>query len=76
MPLPKPSAGEDKNKFVSRCISFAVRDGMPQEQATAACFTQWRRRNLEEEKEKKKEPYMEERESEEIFKEGLKECLS
>lgn len=26
---------------------------MPQEQATAACFTQWRRRNLEEDSEEK-----------------------
>ena len=43
MPLPTPNKGEKQNKFVSRCISFAVGDGMPQEQAVAACHTSWRR---------------------------------
>jgi len=42
MPLPKPSKNEEKSKFISRCISFAVRDGMEQERAIAACHTQWR----------------------------------
>lgn len=71
IPLPKPRTGEGQNEFISRCISFAVGDGMPQKQATAACFTQWRGKNLE-----KEEPFMEEREPKEIFQEGLKECLS
>lgn len=43
MPLPKPRTGEERDKFISRCISFAVRDGMPQKQAVAACHTSWRR---------------------------------
>ncbi|MEK6881604.1 MAG: HK97 family phage prohead protease, partial [Nanoarchaeota archaeon] len=42
MPLPKPRTGEKENDFVGRCISFAVNDGMPQEQAVAACFSTWR----------------------------------
>lgn len=42
MPLPKPKTGESQDDFVGRCISFAVKDGMPQNQATAACFSTWR----------------------------------
>jgi hypothetical protein len=44
MPLPKPGKGEERGKFISRCISFAVDDGMPQEQAVAACHEAWRRK--------------------------------
>jgi len=43
MPLPTPTKGEERNKFISRCISFAVDEGMPQKQAVAACHTSWRR---------------------------------
>ena len=42
MPLPKPRPREERGDFISRCISFAVRDGMPQDQAIAACHTAWR----------------------------------
>lgn len=45
MPLPKVKPNEKRSKFISRCISFAVKDGMPQEQAVAACHTQWRRKD-------------------------------
>ena len=43
MPIPKPAKGEERSKFVSRCISFAVREGMPQNQVVAACHDIWRR---------------------------------
>jgi len=43
MPLPTPTKGEKRNDFISRCISFAVDEGMPQNQAVAACHTSWRR---------------------------------
>ena len=43
MPLPNPKKGENRNDFSSRCIGFAVDDGMPQEQAVAACLSQWRK---------------------------------
>lgn len=42
-PLPKPRAGETTSAFISRCISFAVDEGMPQTQAVAACYTAARR---------------------------------
>lgn len=43
MPLPKPNKGEKKADFISRCISKAVKDGMPQDQAIAACHDIWRK---------------------------------
>jgi len=42
MPLPKPNSNEEEQHFVSRCISFAVSDGMPHDQAVAACHTRFR----------------------------------
>lgn len=51
MPLPKPNPGEERDKFVSRCISFVKHEdpSTPQDQAIAMCFSQWRRKNLEDE---------------------------
>ena len=43
MPLPKPKPSETTSDFISRCISFAVDEGMPQAQAVAACYTAARR---------------------------------
>ena len=40
MPLPKPKDVEKTDVFISRCIKFAVADGMPKEQAAAACYSQ------------------------------------
>jgi hypothetical protein len=42
MPLPKPVKEEKTDVFISRCIKFAVAEGMPQEQAAAACYSQAR----------------------------------
>jgi hypothetical protein len=38
MPLPRPEKNEDKNTFMQRCMAKAVGDGMPQDQAAAACM--------------------------------------
>jgi hypothetical protein len=45
MPLPTPSAGEDQNKFISRCMSSeAMKKEFPEhKQRTAVCFSQWRK---------------------------------
>lgn len=48
MPLPKPQPNEEKSKFISRCISFVVKE-MPQNQAIAVCHSQWRRKQLSKE---------------------------
>lgn len=42
MPLPKPRDEEKTGAFISRCIKFAVAEGMPQNQAVAACYSQAR----------------------------------
>jgi len=44
MPLPKPNKGEDKNTFVSRCVSFVKGEdsSTPNDQAVAMCYTQWK----------------------------------
>jgi len=45
MPVePKPQ--EDKNTFISRCISEEVGKGMPNRQAVAVCISKWARRNI------------------------------
>jgi len=44
MPLPVPREGEDRNDFISRCISFeAEHSDMPHVQIVAACHSQWKR---------------------------------
>lgn len=44
MPLPKPGKNEEKDTFISRCISFVKNDSpdIPNAQASAMCFTQWK----------------------------------
>lgn len=41
MPIPKPRKGENKDKFMGRCVSFLKNEGKPQEQCVAICFSQW-----------------------------------
>jgi len=40
-PIPPPSADEDEQKYVSRCISSII-DEYGQEQAAAICYATWR----------------------------------
>jgi hypothetical protein len=42
----EPKAGEDKNEFISRCISVEVGNGIEQEQAAAICYTKWDKKNF------------------------------
>lgn len=41
-----PRKKEEREKFISRCISFAIGEDMPQKQAVAACHSQWRRKEM------------------------------
>lgn len=47
MPLPTPKKGEDKDKFISRCMSNpqSKKDFPNQKQRVAVCHTQWRRKS-------------------------------
>jgi len=46
MPAP-PRAGEEKDDFLGRCIPFYVKEGKPQDQAVAICYSMWRRKDEE-----------------------------
>ena len=45
MPLPKPKKGEEKQEFISRCISTLIeedKDKFPtRAQRAAVCYNQW-----------------------------------
>jgi HK97 family phage prohead protease len=41
MPLPTPSGDESQSEFMSRCVSEAMDGDMEQDQAVAACLSQW-----------------------------------
>jgi hypothetical protein len=44
MPIPKPRDEEEKNDFISRCMSDPVmRDEYEQNQRLAVCYSSWRR---------------------------------
>ncbi len=45
MPIPKPSADEKKNQYISRVIKMMRDEGRPQQQAIAIGEESWRRRN-------------------------------
>lgn len=47
--MPKPSAGESEQDFVSRCIPIVLKDGTAkdQQQASAICFSIYRERDKE-----------------------------
>lgn len=42
MPI-KPKKGEKKQKFISRCIKTEMDNGYEQDQASAMCFSMWKR---------------------------------
>lgn len=44
MPI-KPSASEDKPKFMERCVPIEIKNGHPQKQAVAICISKWVRKN-------------------------------
>lgn len=46
MPIPSPEAGEDKEKYISRCMSFLSDEGKyEQEQSLAICYSKWDSKN-------------------------------
>lgn len=49
MPV-KPNAGEEREQFISRCISEEIGAGYEQTQAAAICYSKWDRRELSKQK--------------------------
>jgi hypothetical protein len=48
MPITR-NPGEDREEFLSRCISTEVESGMEREQASAICYLQLKKVNMQEE---------------------------
>ena len=49
MPI-KPTASENEQEFISRCISEEVKAGYEQSQAAAICYSKWDRKELSKQK--------------------------
>lgn len=46
MPIPKPSKGQSKSDYMSKCMSFLKDEGKgDQKQRVAICLDTWRRNN-------------------------------
>ena len=46
--MPKPRAGEEKDAYISRCVSQLIKEeGKEQKQALAICFSMWERKDEE-----------------------------
>lgn len=45
MPIPSPKKGEEKKKFIPRCISQLAKEGerFSHSQRIAICFEEWRK---------------------------------
>jgi hypothetical protein len=43
--MPNPKDFKDKSSFMHKCISTAVEEGKPQDQAVAMCYSMWERKN-------------------------------
>ena len=41
MPI-KPKTGEDKDTFISRCISTEIKSGKPRANSIAICISAWK----------------------------------
>jgi len=40
--MPTPRKDEEQSKFISRCISIVIGEGVEKDQATARCYSIWR----------------------------------
>jgi hypothetical protein len=47
MPIPKPTANQTENEYVSECIAFLVGEGKDKEQAAAICYDNWKESKME-----------------------------
>ena len=42
--MPEPTAGESKKEYIDRCIPYLVKEGKPQDQAVAICYSMWKQK--------------------------------
>jgi hypothetical protein len=45
MPIPKPTANQTENEYVSECIAFLIGEGKDKEQAAAICYDNWKNKD-------------------------------
>jgi hypothetical protein len=45
MPIPKPTANQTENEYISECIAFLVGEGKDKEQAAAICYDNWKNKD-------------------------------
>jgi hypothetical protein len=45
MPIPTPEKDEERSSFMSRCVSFLVKEGKSSDQASAICYDKWNNKN-------------------------------
>jgi hypothetical protein len=50
MPV-KPRKDESEQDFIARCVPRVIREGYPQDQAIAICYTYWKNKNPDKSKE-------------------------
>jgi len=43
--MPKPRSSESKDDYIQRCIPILVKEGKPQDQAVAICYSMWKQKN-------------------------------
>lgn len=43
MPIPKPNAGEEEDKFIGRCMSAMKEEFTDNKQRLAVCYDSWRK---------------------------------
>jgi Asp/Glu/hydantoin racemase len=48
MPIPKPTATQTENEYISECIAFLVGEGKDKEQAAAICYNTWKENHAKE----------------------------
>jgi len=47
MPIPIPTYDEQRNEYISRCVSFLRDEGRPEDEAVAICIDKWNENNKE-----------------------------
>lgn len=56
----EPNPDENEEEFISRCIANEIKDGYPQDQAVAMCYSKWENKNYKQNKQMEKKKFTKE----------------
>lgn len=56
----EPKPNETEEEFISRCIANEIKDGYPQDQASAICYSKWENKNYKQNKQMEKKKFIKE----------------